>query len=162
MSLLLCAGFGWSDRHATLHGNLEFAGAAADARERLLRRRGAYVRFAHDHPDQFVTMLRSQPDARPGRSRLLRVTAAHRHRRPRVRTHQLEPFAGTDRIWATLHGLAVLSRRRPHERFGLDEPPEDSPPAPCQHSWASRLRHRAGVPGVVQLPRPLPQLPCQR
>ncbi|WP_406271807.1 hypothetical protein OHT93_21760 [Streptomyces sp. NBC_00191] len=28
-------------------------------------------------------------------------------------------------IWATLHGLALLNLRQPHERFGLNEPPED-------------------------------------
>ncbi|WP_438290592.1 PxKF domain-containing protein [Streptomyces sp. HUAS TT7] len=28
-------------------------------------------------------------------------------------------------IWATLHGLAVLSLRQPHQRFGMDEAPED-------------------------------------
>ncbi|MFC6987020.1 hypothetical protein [Streptomyces cirratus] len=28
-------------------------------------------------------------------------------------------------VWATLHGLAVLSLRQPHQRFAMDEPPED-------------------------------------
>lgn len=28
-------------------------------------------------------------------------------------------------IWATVHGLAVFHLRQPHQRFGMDEPPED-------------------------------------
>ncbi|MFF3249267.1 TetR/AcrR family transcriptional regulator [Streptomyces sp. NPDC002870] len=114
--------------YATLHRSLEqTAASTTDTAERLLRLGGAYVRFAHDHPDLFVTMFRSQPGAGPiGHESfevLLRTVADAQ------REAIISPKASAElmarSIWATLHGLAVLSLRQPHQRFGMDEPPED-------------------------------------
>jgi hypothetical protein len=85
------------------------------------------VRFAQDHPDLFVTMFRSQPGAGPvGHDSfevLLRTVVDAQHDAILPSKPSAELMARS--IWATLHGLAVLSLRQPHERFGMDEPPED-------------------------------------
>ncbi|MFF4102785.1 TetR/AcrR family transcriptional regulator [Streptomyces sp. NPDC001903] len=114
--------------YATLYESLETTAAAtADARERLLRLGGAYVRFAHDHADLFVTMFRSRPGAEPvGHDSfevLLRAVVDAQS--AALVPAEPSPELLARSIWATLHGLAVLSLRQPHQRFGMDEPPED-------------------------------------
>ncbi|MET8099212.1 TetR/AcrR family transcriptional regulator [Streptomyces sp. NPDC005236] len=114
--------------YATLRGSLERAAAGAgDARERLLCLAGAYVRFAHDHPDLFVTMFRSRPDGEPVGHDSFEVLLSSV---VDAQAAALIPAGPSSElmarsIWATLHGLAVLSLRRPHQRFGMEEPPED-------------------------------------
>ena len=114
--------------YETLRQSLErTAASTADATERLLRLGGAYVRFSHDHPDLFVTMFRSKPDAGPvGHESfevLLRAVADAQRERVLSTKPSAELLATS--IWATLHGLAALSLRQPHERFGMSAPPED-------------------------------------
>jgi AcrR family transcriptional regulator len=114
--------------YETLHQSLgQAAASTADAAERLLRLGGAYVRFAHDHPDLFVTMFRSRPDAQPvGQESfdvLLRAVSDAQRERILSTKPSAELLARS--IWATLHGLASLSLRQPHERFGMGAPPED-------------------------------------
>ncbi|MFC4608703.1 TetR/AcrR family transcriptional regulator [Streptomyces maoxianensis] len=114
--------------YATLHASLERASAdTADVRERLLRLAGAYVRFAHDHPDLFVTMFRSRPGADPVGHDSFEVLlqAVVDAQATALIPAKPSPELMARSIWATLHGLAVLSLRQPHQRFGMDEPPED-------------------------------------
>ncbi|MBT2389276.1 TetR/AcrR family transcriptional regulator [Streptomyces sp. ISL-1] len=114
--------------YATLHASLERASAdTADVRERLLRLAGAYVRFAHDHPDLFVTMFRSWPGAAPVGHDSFEVLlqAVVDAQATALIPAKPSPELMARSIWATLHGLAVLSLRQPHQRFGMDEPPED-------------------------------------
>ena len=114
--------------YATLRECLErVAPETADVRERLLRLAGGYVRFAHDHPDLFVTMFRGRTAASP-----VGVESFEVLRRAVVDAQAAElipskpsPELMARSIWATVHGLAVLSLRRPHQRFGMEEPPED-------------------------------------
>ncbi|MFI1769374.1 TetR/AcrR family transcriptional regulator [Streptomyces sp. NPDC020800] len=114
--------------YSTLLDSLKRAEAdTADARERLLRLAGAYVRFAHEHPDLFVTMFRSQPGADPvghGSFEVL-LDAVVDAQAAALIPAKPSPELMARSLWATLHGLAVLSLRQPHQRFGMDEPPED-------------------------------------
>ncbi|MEV0117257.1 TetR/AcrR family transcriptional regulator [Streptomyces sp. NPDC050844] len=114
--------------YATLHEALAgTAASATDVRERLLRMSGAYVRFAHDHPDLFLTMFRGRAVASPvgvESFEVLRQVVVDAQAAALLPAGP-SPELMARSIWATLHGLAVLSLRRPHERFGLDESPED-------------------------------------
>ncbi|MGW1498118.1 TetR/AcrR family transcriptional regulator [Streptomyces mirabilis] len=114
--------------YATLHESLEkVAAETTDVRERLLRLAGAYVRFAHDHPDLFVTMFRGRSGASPFGVESFEVllgTVVDAQAAALIPTKP-SPELMARSIWATLHGLAVLRLRRPHQRFGMDEPPED-------------------------------------
>jgi Tetracyclin repressor-like, C-terminal domain len=118
---------GHAEGYAKLHQSLEqTAATTGDVGERLLRLGGAYVRFAQEHPDLFVTMFRSQPGAGAGHDSfdvLLRTVAEAQRAELILSSPSAELMARS--IWATLHGLAVLSLRGPYERFGMDEPPED-------------------------------------
>lgn len=114
-------------RYATLHESLEQAAPdAVDVRERLILQAGAYVRFAHDHPDLYTTMFRGRPGVEPrgGESFdvLLRTVGDAQRSAIIPTTASAELMARS--IWATLHGLALLGLRQPHERYGLGEPPE--------------------------------------
>lgn len=114
--------------YATLHERLaQTAADTADPREQLLRLGGAYVRFAHDHPDLFVTMFRSQPGADPVGHDSFEVLLGAVVGAQAVALIPVKPSPElmARSIWATLHGLAVLGLRRPHQRFGMDEAPED-------------------------------------
>ncbi|MBP2047825.1 AcrR family transcriptional regulator [Streptomyces griseochromogenes] len=114
--------------YSTLVDSLKRAVAdTADARERLLRLAGAYVRFAHEHPDLFVTMFRSQPGADPVGHDSFEVLlrAVVDAQAAALVPAKPSPELMARSLWATLHGLAVLSLRQPHQRFGMDEPPED-------------------------------------
>jgi AcrR family transcriptional regulator len=114
-----------AEGYAKLHQSLEqTAATTADVGERLLRLGGAYVRFAQEHPDLFVTMFR--PGAAAGHDSfdvLLRTVAEAQRAELILSDPSAELMARS--IWATLHGLAVLSLRGPYKRFGMDEPPED-------------------------------------
>ena len=115
-----------AEGYATLNQHLEQAAASTtDAGARLVRLGGAYVRFAQDHPGLFVTMFRSRPGAAPvGHESfevLLRAVVEAQQAGVVSREPAAEVLARS--IWATLHGLAVLSGRQPHERFGLNEAP---------------------------------------
>jgi AcrR family transcriptional regulator len=114
-----------AEGYAKLHQSLEqTAATTADVGERLLRLGGAYVRFAQEHPDLFVTMFR--PGAAAGHDSfdvLLRTVAEAQRAELILSDPSAELMARS--IWATLHGLAALSLRGPYERFGMDEPPED-------------------------------------
>ncbi|MFD8985851.1 TetR/AcrR family transcriptional regulator [Streptomyces sp. NPDC059564] len=114
--------------YATLYESLKATAAdTAGARERLLRLGGAYVRFAHDHPDLFVTMFRSGPGADPVGHDSFEVLleAVADAQAAALIPEKPSPELMARSVWATLHGLAVLSLRQPHQRFGMDEPPED-------------------------------------
>ncbi|MFK0043592.1 TetR/AcrR family transcriptional regulator [Streptomyces sp. NPDC090741] len=114
--------------YATLLDTLQKAVAdTAGPRERLLRLAGAYVRFAHDHPDLFVTMFRSQPGADPVGHDSFEVLlrAVVDAQAAALIPAKPSPELMARSLWATLHGLAVLSLRQPHQRFGMDEPPEE-------------------------------------
>ncbi|MGW3202039.1 TetR/AcrR family transcriptional regulator [Streptomyces sp. NPDC001118] len=114
--------------YATLHQTLDRTAASTDdVRERLLRLGGAYVRFAHDHPDLFVTMFRGRPSPSPvgvDSFNILLRSVIDAQAADLISTHP-SPELMARSIWAALHGLAVLSLRQPHQRFGMDEPPED-------------------------------------
>ncbi|MER5548962.1 TetR/AcrR family transcriptional regulator [Streptomyces sp. NPDC002589] len=114
--------------YATLHQTLDRTAASTDdVRERLLRLGGAYVRFAHDHPDLFVTMFRGRPSPSPvgvDSFNILLRSVFDAQAADLISTHP-SPELMARSIWAALHGLAVLSLRQPHQRFGMDEPPED-------------------------------------
>ncbi|MER6386114.1 TetR/AcrR family transcriptional regulator [Streptomyces sp. NPDC001250] len=114
--------------YATLHQTLERTAASTDdVRERLLRLGGAYVRFAHDHPDLFVTMFRGRPSPSPvgvDSFNMLLRSVIDAQAADLISTHP-SPELMARSIWAALHGLAVLSLRQPHQRFGMDEPPEE-------------------------------------
>ncbi|MGW1054938.1 TetR/AcrR family transcriptional regulator [Streptomyces sp. NPDC002521] len=114
--------------YATLHQTLDRTAASTDdVRERLLRLGGAYVRFAHDHPDLFVTMFRGRPSPSPvgvDSFNILLRSVIDAQAADLISTHP-SPELMARSIWAALHGLAVLSLRKPHQRFGMDEPPED-------------------------------------
>ncbi|MER5474738.1 TetR/AcrR family transcriptional regulator [Streptomyces sp. NPDC002935] len=113
--------------YETLRDSLARTSASAvDVRERLLRMAGAYVRFAHDHPDLFVTMFRGRPVASPAGVESFEVllAAVVDAQAAALIPAGPSPELMARSIWATLHGLAVLSLRRPHPRFGLDESPE--------------------------------------
>jgi AcrR family transcriptional regulator len=116
-----------AEGYAKLHQSLEqTAATTADPGERLLRLGGTYVRFAQEHPDLFITMFRSQPSVPAGHGSfdvLLRAVAEAQHAELIPPGPPAELMARS--IWATLHGLAVLSLRGPYKRFGMDEPPED-------------------------------------
>lgn len=114
--------------YSTLFENLERATAnAADPSERILRLGGAYVRFAHDHPDLFVTMFRSRPG---GEASVVAFSCfdlllhAVRDAQDSGAIPDSPANLMARSIWATLHGLAVLHLQRPHEHFGMAEPPE--------------------------------------
>lgn len=114
--------------YRTLQESLEQAAASTtDEAERVLRVGGAYVRFAQDHPDLFATMFRSRPEAGPvGHDTfevLLRAVADAQGKAILSAKPSAEQLATA--IWATLHGLAVLSLRGPHERFRMHEAPEE-------------------------------------
>ncbi|GAA1912736.1 hypothetical protein GCM10009753_50940 [Streptantibioticus ferralitis] len=114
--------------YEVLHQCLERAATAtADAGERLLCMGGAYVRFAQDHPDLFVTMFRGQPGLGPVGHESFDVLLSAVVEAQRCAVIPTAPSAElmARSVWATVHGLAVLSLRQPHERFGLDEPAED-------------------------------------
>ncbi|MET7778148.1 MULTISPECIES: TetR/AcrR family transcriptional regulator [Streptomyces] len=114
--------------YATLHESLErVAAETADVRERLLRLAGAYVRFAHDHPDLFLTMFRDRSGASPVgvESFEVLVGAVVDAQAAALIPTKPSPELMARSIWATLHGLAVLRLRQPHRRFGMDEAPED-------------------------------------
>ncbi|MER6793501.1 TetR-like C-terminal domain-containing protein [Amycolatopsis mediterranei] len=85
------------------------------------------MRFVQDHPDLFATMFRSRPDAGPvghDSFEVLREAVADAQSKAILSAKpSVEQLATA--IWATLHGLAVLSLRRPHERFRMGEAPED-------------------------------------
>ncbi|WP_223199068.1 TetR/AcrR family transcriptional regulator [Solihabitans fulvus] len=119
--------------YVTLYERLaQAADEPATAGERLLRLGGAYVRFAHDHPDLFMTMFRRYPAAGPVTAGtvgedafdllLSAVTDAQRGGTI-IATSPAEPTARA--IWATLHGLAVLSLLRQDDRFGMNGIPEE-------------------------------------
>ncbi|WP_405600832.1 TetR/AcrR family transcriptional regulator [Streptomyces sp. NBC_01410] len=113
--------------YATLHKSLEHtASDTPDVRERLIHLAGAYVRFAHDHPDLYATMFRARPGAEPKGYEsfevLLRTVDEAQQQAIIPTTVSAELMSRS--IWATLHGLALLNLRQPHERFGLNEPPE--------------------------------------
>ncbi|MFG2232680.1 TetR/AcrR family transcriptional regulator [Streptomyces sp. NBC_01310] len=114
--------------YATLHECLERAASdSVDVRDRLLRLAGAYVRFAHDHPELFVTMFRSRPGADPVGHDSFEVLlrAVVDAQAAALIPTQPSPELMARSIWATLHGLATLSLRQPHQRFGMDGAPED-------------------------------------
>jgi AcrR family transcriptional regulator len=115
--------------YAILYRDLEQAAVASGGGgERLRRLGGAYVRFAQDHPGLFVTMFRTLPGNAPLSGHdsfdLLRQAVAEAQRTGLISAGPSAELMARS-IWATLHGLAVLSLRRPHERFGMDEPPEE-------------------------------------
>ncbi|MEV0278066.1 TetR/AcrR family transcriptional regulator [Streptomyces sp. NPDC050610] len=114
--------------YATLLDSLRRTAAdTAGARERLLRLSGAYVRFAQDHPDLFITMFRSHPGADPigHESFEVLLSAVADAQRAGLIPAKPTPELMARSLWATVHGLAVLSLRRPHRRFAMDEPAED-------------------------------------
>jgi AcrR family transcriptional regulator len=111
--------------YAALLQSLEEAEArTADVRERLLLLAGAYVRFAHDHPDLYATMFRDLGHAaEPMGSKsfgVLARTVADAQRAAIIPTSASNELMARS-IWATLHGLAALNARQPHQRFGMDE-----------------------------------------
>ncbi|MFG2847134.1 TetR/AcrR family transcriptional regulator [Kitasatospora sp. NPDC048296] len=114
--------------YATLYRNLQqVAAATGGVAERLLRLGGAYVRFAQEHPGLFVTMFRSRSGAEPVGHDSFEVLLCAVEEAQRAAVVTTVPSAEllTRSIWATLHGLAVLSLRQPHERFGMDGSPEE-------------------------------------
>jgi AcrR family transcriptional regulator len=114
-----------AEGYAKLHQSLEqTAATTADAGERLLRLGGAYVRFAQEHPDLFVTMFRPGAAAGHDSFDVLLRTVAEAQRAELIPSDPSAELMARS-IWATLHGLAVLSLRGPYKRFGMDDPPED-------------------------------------
>lgn len=114
--------------YSTLFENLERATAnTADPSERVLRLGGAYVRFAHEHPDLFVTMFRSRPG---GEASIVAFSCfdlllhAVRDAQDSGAIPASPANVMARSIWATLHGLAVLHLQRPHENFGMADAPE--------------------------------------
>ncbi|MFE2036172.1 TetR/AcrR family transcriptional regulator [Streptomyces scopuliridis] len=118
------------DGYTRLHECLgQVAVGASDPGERVLRLGGAYVRFAQEHPGLFVTMFRSGPEGVPVS---LGIESFEILRQAVIEAQQAELLSTVPSaellarsIWATLHGLAVLSLRQPNERFGMSEPPEE-------------------------------------
>ncbi|MFI2264207.1 TetR/AcrR family transcriptional regulator [Streptomyces tubercidicus] len=117
-----------AEGYAILNESLEGAAAStAGVSERLMRLGGAYVRFAHDYPDLFLTMFRGQPGGGQVGLDTFEVLLRAVDEAQRCGTLPSTPSAElmARSIWATLHGLAVLMLRQPHERFAMNEPPED-------------------------------------
>ncbi|MFD6156446.1 TetR/AcrR family transcriptional regulator [Nocardia sp. NPDC060256] len=114
--------------YETLRQDLARAAAATpEVGARLLSLGGAYVRFAREHPDLFATMFRSRPGTGPvgleSFDILLNTVAEAQHSGVIRRGPTPELMARS--IWSTLHGIAVLSLRRPHDLFGFNAPPEE-------------------------------------
>ncbi len=111
-----------------LYQTLDRAAASTEEpQERLLRIGGAYVRFAHDHRELFMTMFHDeQSDGPVGMESfdvLRDVVAAAQQAKVLSGNTSAELLARS--IWAALHGIAELMLRRPNERFGMDVPPEE-------------------------------------
>ncbi|MGW0788932.1 TetR/AcrR family transcriptional regulator [Streptomyces sp. NPDC002911] len=118
-----------ADGYATLHRCLEEAALVAGSPdERLLRLGGAYVRFAQEHPGLFVTMFR-----RPGKAPdTVGIQAYEVLRHAVVEAQQADLLSSvpsaellTRSIWATVHGLSVLSLRQLSEQFDMNGSPEE-------------------------------------
>ncbi|MFI1913747.1 TetR/AcrR family transcriptional regulator [Nocardia sp. NPDC020380] len=103
------------------------AGGTGDPRERLLRMGGAYVRFAHDHRELFMTMFHDRHGSTPlgGESFDLLIAAVAAAQQAKVLPGNASPELMARSVWAALHGLAELVLRRPGKRFGFDAPPEE-------------------------------------
>ncbi|MGY0066583.1 TetR/AcrR family transcriptional regulator [Streptomyces sp. QTS137] len=119
-----------ADGYATLYQYLgQTAAGASDPGERLLRLGGAYVRFAQEHPGLFVTMFRSPSKGAPVSAgmdsfEILRCAVAEAQQAQLLSTVPSAELLARS-VWATLHGLAVLSLRGLTERFAMDVPPEE-------------------------------------
>ncbi|MET8874721.1 TetR/AcrR family transcriptional regulator [Nocardia sp. NPDC004604] len=114
--------------YETLRRDLEQVVAAVpEVGARLLSLGGAYVRFAREHPDLFATMFRSRPGSDPVglESFEILLNAVAEAQQSGVISNRPSPELMARSIWSTLHGLSVLSHRRPYERFGFDVPAED-------------------------------------
>ncbi|GAB2530153.1 TetR/AcrR family transcriptional regulator [Nocardia heshunensis] len=114
--------------YGLLYDTLRAAAAETDEpRARLLRMSGAYVRFAHDHPDLFLTMFHDQRGDEPigMESFDLLTSAVAAAQQAEVLSPKASETIMARSIWAALHGITELMLRRPHPSFGLDAPPEE-------------------------------------
>ncbi|GAA3443381.1 TetR/AcrR family transcriptional regulator [Planomonospora venezuelensis] len=121
----------------------EAARTAPDPGERVIRLGVAYLRFAEENPAVFDIMFRERPGpqsaAGPPAFQILVTAVEQAQEAGALPSGQPAPITART-VWATIHGLAVLSARGGFAKLGLGEEPYRL----MAESFAVFLRDRPG------------------